>query len=133
MDENYVKIYLIFMVTYGVITIISFIGSIILIFSTFKSIRKYRAYTRNLKRQNKYHEWVAQYKGLVTFEKISNYLYFLFALALLVFWGTMEEIFQTSKVIVLITGIMVFLFWPYCFISQLVNSRLYKKIPTDSE
>jgi uncharacterized membrane protein YbaN (DUF454 family) len=102
--------------------------------------KRYVAYKAELQKTGKYQEWVLQHKGLVTFERISLYVNFVFLIAMLVF-GLGEKIVNNPSsasgldvplnFLTTISGVLVYLFFPYVLISLFINSRLYKKVTKD--
>jgi hypothetical protein len=113
----------------NLLIVVSFVGFVILSLSTSKTTKKYRAHIRELKKQNTYEEWVEKHKNLVMAQKIFQYSAVVFILALLVFLGIVKEVFPAPGMVLIVSGILVYAFWPFSFILMLVISRLYKKVP----
>ena len=112
-----------------ILIFVSFVGSIILTMSTSRTAKRYRDYVLELKKEDKYVEWVEQHKNLVMLNKVYQYAGVLFVLALLVFFGIARDVISAPRIILIISSSLVYAFWPFSFISMLVISRLYKKIP----
>jgi hypothetical protein len=103
-------------------------------------LERYGAYKAELQKTGKYQEWVLQHKGLVTFEKISFYMNFVFVLAMIVFSLGKKIINNPSSIsslsaplnfFIAISGVLVDWFFPYLLISFFIKSLLYRKVPKE--
>lgn len=109
--------------------VVSLFGSLVLIVSTSKTFKKYQAHILELKKKNIYDAWAEKHKNLVTAQKILQYSGVLFLVALLVYIGIVKEIFLAPRIVLIVSGSLVYIFWPFSFIMMLIISRLYKKVP----
>jgi hypothetical protein len=120
--------YLVVMVV-NLLIVISLFGFIILSLSTSKTSKKYRARIRELKKENAYEAWAEKHKNLVTAQKALQYSGIVFIIALLVFLGIVREVFSAPRIVLIVVGSLVYIYWPVSFILILIISRLYKKVP----
>ena len=120
--------FLIYTALIGVVLIGSVLGTLYLSISSIKSLRKYKEYMAELKKQNKYEEWAIQHNDLMVFEKVNTYVQVIFLIALLLFAGGVKEVIEIPQVLIIVSGILVWLFWPYQFIAQLIFSRYHKRV-----
>ena len=131
MEEIFMSIAVGFSLTLfiGLLIVGSLIGYLVLSLSISKTSRKYREFVRGLKKQNQYEAWAKQHSSLIRAERILQYGSILCLLALFIFIGTVKGFISAPRIILVISAVLVYLFWPFCFVSTLVISRLYKKVP----
>ena len=113
----------------GLLIVVSLIGSVFLSLSMSKTSKKYRELVRGLKKQNQYVEWSKQHARLVLAERVFQYGSVVFLLALFAYVGSVYDFIAVPRLILIVSAILVYLFWPFYFISLLVISRLYRTVP----
>ncbi len=113
----------------GFLIVGSLIGFLFLSLSMSKTSKKYREFVRGLKKKNQYDEWAKQHSQLIIVEKVFQYGSILFLLALLIYIGIVKDFISAPRFILIVSAVFVHLFWPFSFVSTLVISRLYKKVP----
>ena len=113
----------------NILIVVSLFGFIILSLSTSKTSKKYRAHILELKKKNIYEAWAVKHANLVTTQKVLQYAGGVRIVALLVILGIVKEVFSAPRIILIIAGSLVYIYWPFSFILMLIISRLYKNIP----
>jgi hypothetical protein len=113
----------------GVTAIGSIIGIVFLAFSMLKSSKKYQAYILELKQRGKYQEWIERNKGQRLFLKIAIGFAVLFLLAFLVTF--VKEFITVPSTVLMLTRVLIYLFYPYTFIAVLIAYGLHRKALKD--
>jgi hypothetical protein len=109
--------------------ILPFLGCVVLSLFMSKTGRKYREFVDELKKQNRYAEWAKQHSRLILVQNVFQYSGVLFLLALLVYFSIVKDFISAPRMILIVSETLIYLFWPFSFVSLLVISRFYKKIP----
>jgi hypothetical protein len=112
----------------GVVIIGSVIGAIFILAFSRKTTRRYRTYVSEMKKQNTYLDWTTRHRDLVFLEKIDTFLQGTFLLALILFVGSVKEYIEIPRTLLYVSGILVWMFWPYFYVSRLILSRRHKQI-----
>src|SRR5512138_1305751 len=102
-----------------VLLILPFFGCVVLILSMSKTGRKYREFVDELKKQNRYAEWAKQHSGLILVQNVFRYSNVLFLGALLVYFGIEKDFISIPRIVLIVSEVLIYLFWPFCFVSLL--------------
>ena|SRR5215216_3925648 len=118
-----------FLMIYLGVLLISVVGCVVLMLSTSATSRKYRALVLELKKRDQYEAWAKQHSQLVAVKSFMRYSGIVFILAIFIHFGILKDMIPAPTIVSLILGALIYVLWLVTFISMLIVSQLYKKIP----